>query len=117
MHHTLVLQVPRNHGDVELALKTTVFYKMGASYCTLHIAVKEMVPVIVAAIAQGHHWKGRQVVVGCDNIAVATALKIAEAMQMLRALFLWKPTIVLKWSLNILQIVIIIELIICIEIR
>ena len=40
-----------------------------------------MMPIIVAAIRWGHHWKGRQVVVGCDNIAIATALKIAEAVK------------------------------------
>ena len=62
------------------------------SHSTLHITVKEMVPILLAAITWGHNWKGGQVVVRCDNMAVVTALNNRTCrekfvMQMLRTLF------------------------------
>ena len=47
---------------------------MEQNHSTLHITVKEMAPIIVAAITWGHNWKDVQVGAYCDNIAVVTAL-------------------------------------------
>ena len=61
--------------------------------CTsLHITVKEMTPIIIAAIIWGHDWKGAQVTAFCDNTAVVAALnnrssKEKHVMHMLRVLF------------------------------
>ena len=64
----------------------------GQNHDTLHITVKEMVPIIIAAITWGHNWKGGKVVALCDNIAVVAALnnrscKEKFVMQLLRTLF------------------------------
>ena len=40
----------------------------------LHITVKEMAPIIIAAIMCGHDWKGDLVIAFCDNTAVVAAL-------------------------------------------
>ena len=48
--------------------------KWEQNYGTLHITVKEMVPIIISAITWGHNWKGGQIVAHCDNIAVVTAI-------------------------------------------
>ena len=66
--------------------------KWEQNHSTLHITVKEMVPIIIAAIIWGHNWKGGQIVARYDNIAVVTALsnrscKNTSIMQMLRKLF------------------------------
>ena len=58
----------------------------------LHITVKEMAPVIIAAIIWGHDWKGGLVTVFCDNTAVVAALnnrscKEKQVMHLLRVLF------------------------------
>ena len=43
--------------------------------CTsLHITVKEMTPIIIAAIIWGHDWRDAQVTAFCDNAAVVAAL-------------------------------------------
>ena len=59
---------------------------------SLHITVKEMAPIIIAAIIWGHDWKGAQVTAFCDNTAVVAALnnrgcKEKHIMHMLRVLF------------------------------
>lgn len=36
----------------------------------LHIAAKELLPIIIAAVIWGHMWKGERVVSRCDNMAV-----------------------------------------------
>ena len=101
IEHTQLLQMALEHGDVELGLKTSGFYKMGTNRSTLHITVKEMMPIIVAAITRGHNQKGRQVVAHCDNISVVTALnsrscKNTFVNQMLRTLFFVKSAISLS---------------------
>ena len=58
----------------------------------LHITVKEMAPVIIAAIIWGHDWKGGLGTVFCDNTAVVAALnnrscKEKQVMHLLRVLF------------------------------
>lgn len=58
----------------------------------LNIAVKEMIPIIIASIVWGHNWKGGRVVAYCDNAAVVSVLnsrgsKEKSLMQMLRCLF------------------------------
>ena len=59
---------------------------------SLHITVKEMAPIIIAAIIWGHTWKGALVTAFCDNTAVVAALnnkscKEKHVMHMLRVLF------------------------------
>ena len=62
-------------------------------HSTLHITVKEMMPIIIIeAIKWGHNWKGRHIVACRDSIAVVTALnnrscKNLSVLQMLRILF------------------------------
>ena len=58
----------------------------------LHIAAKELIPVIVAAIVWGDSWKGCRVTAHCDNSAVVSVLNSRYCqdqmlMQMLRCLF------------------------------
>ena len=57
-----------------------------------HIAAKELVPIIMAAVLWGQKWKGNRVVARCDNTAVVTVLNSRYAkdvvlMRMLRCLF------------------------------
>lgn len=76
------------------AWKTTDWFQIqwGSASCHLHIAAKEMVPIIVAAIVWGKGWKGRKVVARSDNSAVVSTLNSRYAkdqvlMQMMRCLF------------------------------
>ena len=56
------------------------------------IAVKELIPIIIATGVWGEHWKGRAVCCRCDNQAVVAALNArscreSHIMHMLRCLF------------------------------
>ncbi len=56
------------------------------------IAVKELVPIIIAAVTRGSDWKGLSVCARCDNKAVVDVLtsrscKDKDLMQLLRSLF------------------------------
>ena len=56
------------------------------------IAVKELLPVIIAAAIWGHEWAGKWVVSNCDNQAVVAVLnsrysREKDLMQLLRCLF------------------------------
>jgi len=56
------------------------------------IAVKELIPVLIATVVWGSNWKGFSVMVHCDNEAVVTVLnsrysKDHHLMHMLRTLF------------------------------
>jgi len=58
-------------------------------YSLLHITVKEMVPIILAALTWSHYWRGGQVMMYCDNSAVVTINKSNKekfVMHMLRTL-------------------------------
>ena len=62
------------------------------NWSRIHIAAKELVPIVVAVAIWGPHWKGRRVCCYCDNIAVVFALNKGSArdpqlMRLLRALF------------------------------
>ena len=57
-----------------------------------HIAAKELVPIIVAAVVWGDKWTGNRVIARCDNEAVVAVINSRYAtdrtlMQMLRCLF------------------------------
>lgn len=59
---------------------------------SLHIAAKELVPIIVAAAVWGRDWQGCRVTAYCDNSAVVEVLNNRRCqdevlMQMLRCLF------------------------------
>ena len=58
----------------------------------LHIAAKELIPIIIAAIIWGPKWEGQKVDAYCDNMAVVAAVtsrycQDATLMQMLWGLF------------------------------
>ena len=61
------------------------------------IAVKELVPIIIAAVIWGPEWKGQLVCAHCDNKAVVDVLgsrscKDRDLMQLLRSLFFLEAT-------------------------
>jgi len=63
-----------------------------ASSTELQISIKELAPILVAAIIWGHKWKGSVVTVHCDNKAVVCMLASRYSrddylMHMLRILF------------------------------
>ena len=45
-----------------------------SSWALINIAVKELVPVVVAAALCGHHWRGAKVCFHSDNLAVVAIL-------------------------------------------
>ena len=49
------------------------------SWSQVHIAAKELVPIVVAIALWGHTWKGSRVCCYCDNIAVVFALNKGSA--------------------------------------
>ena len=58
----------------------------------LPIAVKEMIPIIIASVAWGRQWRGQQVTCHCDNMAVVAVLssrtsKHDHLMHLARCLF------------------------------
>ena len=62
-----------------------------------HIAVKELLPVVIAAVIWGHQWSGHRVLSNCDNQAVVAVLnsrysKEKDLMQLLRCLFFVEAT-------------------------
>ena len=65
--------------------------KWVASAMSLHITVKELLPITIAAGLWGPHWRGQSVQVWCDNEAVVTIInqntsKDLEAMHLMRCL-------------------------------
>ena len=57
-----------------------------------HISVKELIPIIIAAIVWGHTLNRKQVLCNCDNSAVVAVIntrysKDKDLMQLLRCLF------------------------------
>lgn len=55
------------------------------------ITVKELLPIVIAAVLWGHHWQGETAQTQCDNEAVVAILgsrtsREPEAMHMLRCL-------------------------------
>ena len=40
----------------------------------LHIAAKELIPIIIGAVVWGKSWKGSRVVAYCDNSAVVAVV-------------------------------------------
>lgn len=61
------------------------------SWATVHITVKELAPIVVAAAVWGREWKGRTVCCRCDNAAVVAILRSNSskhplAMHLLRCL-------------------------------
>jgi hypothetical protein len=61
----------------------------------LHIAAKELIPIIVAAVIWGHHWAGTRVTARCDNMAAVSVLnsrgsRDPQLMQMLRCFFFYR---------------------------
>ena len=62
------------------------------SWRNVHIAAKELAPIVVAVALWGHLWRGRRICCYCDNVAVVFALNKGSArdpqlMCLLRALF------------------------------
>ena len=68
----------------------------------LHITIKELVPILVAAMMQGHKWHGCTVSMYCDNEAGVTILnsrycKEPHLMHMLHILFLAEARYQFRW--------------------
>ena len=68
-----------------------------------HIAAKELIPILIAAIIWGKHWKGHRVTAFCDNMAVVSVLNSRSCqdkvmMQMLRGLFFIEASLQFKLS-------------------
>ena len=100
-----VLVIPPNAKRVKISSDASGSWGCGAWYndswfylpwressTSLHITVKEMAPIIIAAIIWGQAWKGAQVSAFCDNTTVVAALnnrscKEKHVMHMLRVLF------------------------------
>ena len=56
-----------------------------------HITVKELAPIVVAAINWGRGWKGKTILARCDNMAVVAIInsgtsKNPQAMNLMRCL-------------------------------
>ena len=63
-----------------------------SSWASMHIAAKELVPIVVAAAIWGRHWRGSRIRCYCDNSAVVFAINKRSAqdpqlMRLLRSLF------------------------------
>ncbi len=61
------------------------------SWAGVHIAAKELVPIVIATAIWGHLWRGRRICCYCDNMAVVYALNKGSArdpqlMRLLRSL-------------------------------
>ena len=67
-------------------------YQWPGEWDTVHITVKELLPIVVAVAVWGHRWQGRTVRCLCDNAAVIAIIrsgssKDPSAMHLLRCLF------------------------------
>ena len=76
------------------AWHATHWFQLEWSTITQHwnIAVKELLPIVVAAMIWGHLWRGRQVMVRCDNAVVVAVVnsrysKDRRMMHLLRCVF------------------------------
>ena len=102
---TAILVDPRITHDVIVTSDASGSWGCGA-WCNSHwfqvewdstsigkgIAVKELVPILIAATIWGAEWKGRKVLSHCDNSAVVAVVKTRSCkdktlMQLLRCLF------------------------------
>ena len=64
------------------------------SWKSIHITVKELLPIVMGVALWGKQWQGGSVVCRCDNAAVVAILKSGWckgnlAMHLLRSLFFW----------------------------
>ena len=67
------------------------------SWRSVHITVKELLPLVMGVALWGRRWSGNSVVCRCDNAAVVAILKSGWckdelAMHLLRSLFFWLAT-------------------------
>lgn len=65
----------------------------GSSTALAHIAIKELLPIVTAAMLWGYKWKGKMVRALCDNMAIVHVLhsrqsKDSELMHLLQCLSL-----------------------------
>ena len=78
-------------------------YKWPDSWSSVNIAVKELLPIVIAAATWGRLWSQAQVIAYSDNMAVVQAVKsrsvkCPQLMRLLRALFFIEAR--LNFSLN-----------------
>ena len=64
------------------------------SWKSIHVTVKELLPIVMGVALCGKQWQGGSVVCRCDNAAVVAILKSGwckdnMAMHLLRSLFFW----------------------------
>ena len=70
-------------------------YSWDAKAQLLHIAVKELVPIVMAAAVWGHNWKGSSITCYCDNQTVVAVMNSRSSrdrhlMHLLRCLFFYE---------------------------
>ena len=61
------------------------------SWATIHVTIKELLPIIMSCAIWGHNWKGKTVKCICDNAAVVAIInsgrsKDSRAMHLIRCL-------------------------------
>ena len=69
-------------------------YRCPASWESVHITVKELVPLVVSAALWGRNWQGQTVLCHSDNAAVVFIINTGRskdqlAMHLMRSLFLF----------------------------
>lgn len=62
------------------------------SWSSIHITVKELLPIVLGAVVWGEKWEGKTVRCLCDNAAVVAIIKsgrskVERAMHLIRSLF------------------------------
>ena len=80
-------ELRRAHPDVQLTSDASGKWGYGAFYDThwfqlqwqeslqhMHITIKELIPIVLAAAIWGREWTGLTVQARCDNAAVVAAL-------------------------------------------
>jgi len=95
-HHHMNIKVTSdasgNWGCGAFAGKTWFQLQWPADWSAIHIAAKEMVPIVIAMAIWGQQWQGCHVQCLSDNVAVVAAVNKGSArdpllMHLLRALF------------------------------
>ena len=76
---TLTSDASGNWGCGAYAGKAWFMLPWSGPIQSLHITVKELAPIVVAAIIWGEHWRGMTVLARCDNMAVVAIVNSGTA--------------------------------------
>ena len=66
--------------------------ELPSSWSSVHITIKELLPIVIGAAVWGSQWEGLSVLCRCDNAAVVAIVnsgrsKVERAMHLMRSLF------------------------------